>query len=106
MDKTNYTAAKGGGHFFYYCHPRLASLSFLSIFCKTTKKFLGDAQYKSDVDEMLSISYNLTDEQKMLAEFFDDKFNSLPASFEYAAQKAGLSTEEAVTMDLIGKRGV
>ena len=78
----------------------------MSNFCKTTKKFLGDAQYKSDVDEMLSISYNLTDEQKMLAEFFDDKFNSLPASFEYAAQKAGLSTEEAVTMDLIGKRDV
>jgi hypothetical protein len=37
----------------------------------------------------------------MLAEFFDDKFNSLPASVQHAATSARLSTEDFVTLDLM-----
>ena len=53
---------------------------------------------------MLSVSFGLTDEQKMLAEFFDDKFNSLPASVAHAAKTAELSTEDFLAMDLIGNK--
>ena len=62
----------------------------------------GDSQYKKDVDDILAVSYGLTDEQKMLAEFFDDKFNALPASVAHAAKAAELTVEDFVTMDLIG----
>jgi hypothetical protein len=62
----------------------------------------GESQYKKDVDDILSTSYGLTDEQKMLAEFFDDKFNSLPAAVAHAAKTAELTTDEFVIMDLIG----
>ena len=53
---------------------------------------------------MLDVSFGLTDEQKMLAEFFDDKFNSLPASVAHAAKTAELSTEDFLAMDLIGNK--
>ena len=57
--------------------------------------------YKRHVDDILRVSAGLTDEQKMLAEFFDDKFNSLPASVSHAAVAAGLSTFDFVTLDLM-----
>ena len=37
----------------------------------------GHKKYKEDVDFVLANSATLTDEKKMLAEFFDDKFNSI-----------------------------
>ncbi len=42
----------------------------------------------------------------MLAEFFDDKFNSLPASIAHAAKTYELSVEDFVTMDLIGNENI
>ena len=57
--------------------------------------------YKHHVDEILRASAGLNDEQKMLAEFFDDKFNSLPASVNHAATLAGLSMFQFVTLDLM-----
>ena len=60
-----------------------------------------NSKYKRDVDDIIGVSAELTDEQKMLAEFFDDKFNALPASINHAASTAGLSMEDFVTLDLI-----
>lgn len=59
------------------------------------------SKYKRYVDDVVRVSAALSDEQKMLAEFFDDKFNALPASVNHAASVAGLSTEDFVTLDLI-----
>ena len=64
---------------------------------------LGDPHYKMYVDQVLDISYNLTDKQKMLAEYYDNKFIALPAAFEFAVQNAQLSMEDATVMDLIGE---
>ena len=57
--------------------------------------------YKQHVDDILRTSAGLTDDQKMIAEYFDDKFNSLPASVRHAATSANLSTEDFVTLDLM-----
>ena len=57
--------------------------------------------YKRDIDEVIAISANLTDEQKTLAEFFDHKFNSLAGSVIYYVQTRNLTLEEFVYIDLI-----
>ena len=39
-----------------------------------------DPRYKSDVDEILQYSAGLTDHDKMISEFYDDKFYILQPS--------------------------
>ncbi|MEV1143947.1 vanadium-dependent haloperoxidase [Micromonospora sp. NPDC049799] len=51
------------------------------------------AAYKTQVDSMLATSAGLTDEQKMKAEFFDDKFASLGLAVGAAIQNAGLDLD-------------
>ncbi len=50
---------------------------------------------------MLEISANLTDKQKMLAEFFDDKFDSLASSVIFIIQTRNLTLDEFVHLDLL-----
>ena len=57
--------------------------------------------YKSQADEVLAASANLTEEQKLMAEFFDNKFDSLGISAAFAAQSQGLSTLEWVHLDFL-----
>lgn len=52
--------------------------------------------YKAQVDEVLSISANLTDEQKLIAEFFDYKTRSLGASEIFIANKMNLPYIEKI----------
>lgn len=61
----------------------------------------GAIRYKQNVDDVLQVSAALSDEQKMLAEFFDDKFNTLPPFVNHAVKSAGLSTFDFVTLDLM-----
>ncbi|MFR9776109.1 vanadium-dependent haloperoxidase [Micromonospora sp. MS34] len=51
------------------------------------------AAYKRQVDEALAVSARLTDEQKMKAEFFDNKFVSLGSAVGQAIQSAGLDLD-------------
>ncbi len=52
--------------------------------------------YKAQVDEVLSISANLTDEQKLIAELFDYKTRSLGASTQFAIKSHNLGYIEAI----------
>jgi hypothetical protein len=54
--------------------------------------------YKAQVDEVLNISANLTDEQKLIAELFDYKLRSLGFSEIFAAKKFQLPYIKAVQM--------
>lgn len=57
--------------------------------------------YKDQADEVLHASANLTDEQKMIAELFDDKIRSLGFSTIFAALVRGLSVLEFVQYDFL-----
>lgn len=57
--------------------------------------------YKAQADEVLEASANLTDEQKMLAELFDNKINSLGFSALFKSTVSGLSLEEFVVYDFL-----
>lgn len=57
--------------------------------------------YKEQVDEVLAVSANLTDYQKMAAELFDNKILGLGFSALYASERNGLSLEELVQYDFL-----
>jgi hypothetical protein len=59
------------------------------------------ANYKQQADEVLQASANLTDEQKLKAELFDNKIESLGFSAVFAAQSQGLSLLEFIQLDFL-----
>ncbi|MEM7155192.1 MAG: vanadium-dependent haloperoxidase [Myxococcota bacterium] len=61
----------------------------------------GRQAYRDQADEVLEISANLTDEQKMKAELFDDKIRSLGFSAVFASQVQGLSLLEFIHYDFL-----
>ncbi|NHN38236.1 vanadium-dependent haloperoxidase [Pseudomaricurvus alcaniphilus] len=58
-------------------------------------------RYKQQADEVLQASANLTDAQKMQAELFDNKINSLGFSAIFAAFSQGLSLREFIELDFL-----
>ena len=57
--------------------------------------------YKAQADAVLDASANLDDEQKMLAELFDNKIESLGFSAVFAALSQGLSLREFIELDFL-----
>jgi hypothetical protein len=57
--------------------------------------------YKQQADEVLVASANLTEEQKLKAELFDNKIFSLGFSAVFAAQSRGLSLLEFIQLDFL-----
>lgn len=57
--------------------------------------------YKEQADQVLAASAAMTDEQKMIAELFDNKINSLGFSALFASTVAGLSLEDFVNYDFL-----
>lgn len=57
--------------------------------------------YKRQADEVLEASANLTDEQKMIAELFNNKITSLGFSALFASQTNNLTLEEFVQYDFL-----
>ena len=57
--------------------------------------------YKAQVDEVLAVSANLTDEQKMLAELFNNKVRAFGASFQVVSHRLGLSVAENTMVDFL-----
>jgi len=57
--------------------------------------------YRAQVDEVLALSANMTDEQKMLAEIFDNKVVSFGASFQVISRRLGLSVAENAIVDFL-----
>jgi len=57
--------------------------------------------YKDQADEVLEISASLTDEQKLKAELFDNKIESLGFSAVFAALSQGLSLLEFIQLDFL-----
>lgn len=57
--------------------------------------------YKDQADEVLEISANLTDEQKLKAELFDNKIESLGFSAVFAALSQGLSLLDFIHLDFL-----
>lgn len=57
--------------------------------------------YKAQADEVMAIQAGLTDAQKMQAEFFDDKFNSLGFAAFFMIQTRGLSLDDLVIYDFL-----
>lgn len=55
--------------------------------------------YKMQADEVLSASASMTDEQKSMAELFDNKFNSVLAAAGSVAELLQLSLEEFVHIE-------
>lgn len=55
--------------------------------------------YKKQVDEVLAASAQLTDEQKLKSEFFDDKFISVFAAAASVVSRFELSLEQAVVIE-------
>lgn len=62
---------------------------------------LGPLRYVQQANEVLDVSANLDDEQKIKAELFDDKIRSLGFSAVFAAQAQGLSLIEFVQYDFL-----
>jgi hypothetical protein len=60
-----------------------------------------NAAYAAQANAVIQASANLTDEQKMMAELFDDKIRSLGFSTLFAAQSRGLSLIEFVQYDFL-----
>ncbi|MBC8211257.1 MAG: vanadium-dependent haloperoxidase [Gammaproteobacteria bacterium] len=58
-------------------------------------------RYKQQADEVLDASANLTDEQKVKAELFDNKINSLGFSAVFAGLSQGLSLREFIELDFL-----
>jgi hypothetical protein len=61
--------------------------------------------YKAQADYVLAVSAGLTDEQKMTAELFDHKFNSLATAAGFAAAQAHLGLDEFVQYEFITNAG-
>ena len=59
------------------------------------------ARYKQQADEVLQASAGLTDEQKLKAELFDNKIESLGFSAVYAALSQGLSLLDFIHFDFL-----
>ena len=59
------------------------------------------APYKEQADEVLAASANLTDEQKLKAELFDNKILSLGFSAVFAAQSQGLGLLDFIHLDFL-----
>jgi len=57
--------------------------------------------YRRQVDDVLAVSASLTDEMKMTAELFDNKFHSLGASTGVAAANAGLDLDGWVESHMV-----
>ena len=57
--------------------------------------------YRQQAQDVLAASANLTEDQKLKSEFFDNKFNSLGFSAVYAAQTNQLSLLEFVHLDFL-----
>lgn len=57
--------------------------------------------YVEQVNQVLEASANMTDEQKMMAELFDNKINSLGFSALFASISKGLTLEEFVWYDFL-----
>lgn len=58
-------------------------------------------RYREQADEVLAVSAALTDQQKMAAEFFDDKIRSLGFSVLFVTLSRGLSLEQFVQLDFL-----
>jgi hypothetical protein len=58
-------------------------------------------RYKAQADEVLYASANLNDEQKLMAELFDDKIEALGFSAVFAAQSRGLDLLEFIELDFL-----
>jgi hypothetical protein len=65
------------------------------------KSQAGMAAYKKQVDEVLAASAAMTDEQKMMAEFFDNKLRSLGFSALFIFQTRGFGFDEFVQYDCL-----
>jgi hypothetical protein len=61
----------------------------------------GKRGYKDQADEVLQASANLTDQQKMMAELFDNKLLSLGFSALFASTIRGLALEQFVHYDFL-----
>lgn len=61
----------------------------------------GKKKYKEQADQVIDASANLTDEQKLLAELFDDKIRSLGFSAIFASASHGMSLLEFVHYDFL-----
>lgn len=61
----------------------------------------GRAAYRDQADEVFTVSQSLTDEQKMTAEFFDNKFVSLGFSALFVYQSRAMTLEEFVHYDFL-----
>lgn len=61
----------------------------------------GWAAYKAQVDKVLSVSATLTDEQKLAAELFEGKIDSLGASAAYLWASRGWNVEQFVHYDFL-----
>ena len=57
--------------------------------------------YQQQADEVLDASANLTEEQKLKAELFDNKINALGFSAVYAAFSQGLSLLDFIHLDFL-----
>lgn len=57
--------------------------------------------YKRQADEVLAVSAALTDEQKMMAELFDNKFASVLASVAFTVQQKKLSLDDSVHLEFL-----
>ena len=57
--------------------------------------------YKAQLDHVLEISANLTDEQKMMAELFDNKVRAFGASFQAVSRRLGFSIAENAMVDFL-----
>ena len=62
-------------------------------------------EYKAQSDHVLAVSAGLTDSQKMTAELFDHKFNSLATAAGFAAQQANLGLDEFVQYEFLTNMG-
>ncbi len=59
------------------------------------------ALYRAQADQVLDVSANLTDEQKMTAELFDNKINSLGFSILFTTLSRQLTLMEFVQLDFV-----
>jgi hypothetical protein len=61
----------------------------------------NSAGYRSQVDEIIRTQVSLTDKQKLIAEFFNNKVLSLGFSIVFIAQARGLSLREFIELDFL-----
>jgi hypothetical protein len=64
-------------------------------------QFWNFSAYREQANEVLRVSANLTDEQKMMAELFDHKFNSVFSAVAFTVFSQQLSLEESVIVEFL-----